>query len=118
MYKSPIELMYGQMDTMVETFCHQLEKKIDGDICEAILKIGINVDRDELLRALQYDRGQYEKGYRDGKADAMASIVHCKDCEHWQEHDGEMYCVCWANLMTDTAADDFCSYGERRTDNA
>ena len=41
-------------------------------------------------------------------------VVRCRDCKHWQEHDGEMYCGCWANLMTDPAADDFCSYGERR----
>jgi hypothetical protein len=40
--------------------------------------------------------------------------VPCKDCKHWLEHDGEMFCHCYANLMTDTAADDFCSYGERR----
>jgi hypothetical protein len=47
------------------------------------------------------------------KVDAV-EVVRCKDCKHWQEHDGDMYCGCWANLMTDTAADDFCSYGERK----
>ena len=41
-------------------------------------------------------------------------VCRCKDCVYWTEHDGEMFCSCWANLMTDTAADDFCSYGERR----
>ena len=27
---------------------------------------GIDVDKDELIKALQYDRGQYEKGYING----------------------------------------------------
>ena len=43
-------------------------------------------------------------------------VVRCRDCLYWEEYDGEMFCLCDANLMTDTAADDFCSYGERRTD--
>ena len=43
-------------------------------------------------------------------------VVRCKDCVYWKEHDGEMFCNHWGNLMTDTAQDDFCSYGERRTD--
>ena len=47
----------------------------------------------------------------------VVPVVRCKDCKHWEEHDGEMFCSCWANLMTDTAPDDFCSYGERK-DNA
>ena len=43
-------------------------------------------------------------------------VVRCKDCLYWEEYDGEMFCLCNVNLMTDTAADDFCSYGERRAD--
>ena len=41
-------------------------------------------------------------------------VVRCKDCLYWEEYDGEMFCLCNANLMTDTAPDDFCSYGERK----
>lgn len=32
-------------------------------------KCGVNVDKEELLKALKYDREQYEKGYRDAKAE-------------------------------------------------
>ena len=28
------------------------------------------IDKEELAKALQYDRGQYDKGYEDGRADA------------------------------------------------
>ena len=54
MYKSPIDIIYGQMETQME-----------GDILRAVQRYGINVDKEELLKALQYDRGQYEKGYKD-----------------------------------------------------
>ena len=38
----------------------------ENGICKAIKDMGIVVDKEELLKALQYDRGQYDKGYRDG----------------------------------------------------
>lgn len=58
MYRSPIEIIYGQMETQIE-----------GDILRAVQKYGINVDKEELIRALKYDRDQYEKGYDDAMAD-------------------------------------------------
>lgn len=35
-------------------------------------KVGINVDKEELLKALIYDRVQYDKGYED----AMNEVKH------------------------------------------
>ena len=106
MYRSPIEIIYGQMETQME-----------GDILRAVQNYGINVDKEELTRALQYDRNQYEKGYADGKADAMAELVRCKDCKHWNERDNIFSgcrCNCWKGIWDYTKPDDFCSYGERR----
>lgn len=60
MYKSPIEIIQGQM-----------QYQMDNDIYKAVLNYGINVDKEELLRALKYDRGQYEAGYRDGESEAI-----------------------------------------------
>lgn len=59
MYKSPIDIIYGQMETQLE-----------GTVLKAVQNVGVNVDKEELIRALQYDRDQYHKGYSDGKADA------------------------------------------------
>lgn len=59
MYKSPIELL-------IEEFDKKIVKKQDADIYQAVLNCGVNVDKDELIRALEYDRGQYEKGFREG----------------------------------------------------
>ena len=55
MYNSPINIIYGQM-----------QKQMEGDVLRAVQQYDINVDKDELIRALAYDRGQYEKGFRDG----------------------------------------------------
>ena len=38
------------------------------DVCSFNDKVEIVVDREELLKALNYDRKQYEKGFADGSA--------------------------------------------------
>lgn len=58
MYKSPIEVLIGNMQI------RQREEE-EKTIFESIQPLGINVDKEELIKALQYDRGQYEKGYRE-----------------------------------------------------
>lgn len=42
--------------------------KEDGDLMFTTIKreVGFEVDKDELISALQYDRNQYDKGYKDG----------------------------------------------------
>ena len=64
MYKSPVELVMGEM-----------RMKLNGTITQAIQDVDINVDKEELERALQYDRGQYDKGYSDGYKDAVKEFV-------------------------------------------
>ena len=111
MYESPIELLITEVT-------NQIFKEQDEAIYKSVLNYVPNVDRTELLRALQYDRNQYEKGYADGKADAMAEVVRCKDCKHYKKD--TMWCKVNSNPRSETYpnwyADDFCSYGERRTD--
>lgn len=55
MYKSPIEML-------TQSFNFQVEN----GVYKAVESYGINVDKDELLKALQYDRNQYDKGFADG----------------------------------------------------
>lgn len=69
-YESPIQLIYVNILRQME----------DG-IFKAVQECDIRVDRDELIRALQYDRAQYEKGYADGIAAAeKAPSGRCTDC--------------------------------------
>lgn len=45
---------------------NSIKENQEGVILEAVQKIGVDVDKEELLKALRYDRGQYEKGVADG----------------------------------------------------
>lgn len=63
MYESPIKIITGQMKTNYEN-----------EIYSAVQNVGINVDRDELLKALEYDRGQYEEGFREGEKHTLRQI--------------------------------------------
>ena len=111
MYRSPIEIFYQNVHA-------KFEKKLDSDICTAVMKYGIHVDKEELIRALKYDRGQFEKGYMDGRADARKEIVHCRECKHYRNDEGcTPHCYKYEGLYGHPKGDDFCSYGERRCDN-
>ena len=54
-YESPVKVIMGQM---------RMEQ--ENNIFKAIQDYGVDVDKDELIKALQYDRDQYEKGYING----------------------------------------------------
>jgi hypothetical protein len=58
MYESPI--------TITERFVNKAIEQMESDILTATVEYGINVNKDELIKALQYDRNQYTKGYADG----------------------------------------------------
>ena len=42
--------------------------------------------------------------------------VRCKDCKHHEHCDALLYCGHSRGLAGSVSPDDFCSYGERRTD--
>lgn len=63
MYKSPIEIIIGQIKTNYEN-----------EIYRAVQNVGINIDKGELLKALEYDRGQYEEGFREGEKHTLRQI--------------------------------------------
>jgi hypothetical protein len=70
-YKPSMEEMIREMSDMtykspVETIRQQVQAKFEGDVMELIHSYGINVDKDELVKALKYDRDQYRKGFEDG----------------------------------------------------
>ena len=43
----------------------------ENECMKAVQSCGFNVNKEELTKALQYDRGQYEKGYKDGYEKAI-----------------------------------------------
>ena len=68
MYQSPISIYETAMQTIME----QRENAIVAKVQDAF---DVQVDKEELIRALQYDRNQYEAGYRDGKAEATPKWI-------------------------------------------
>ena len=102
MFESPINLIMDDMKT-------ELVKKQEEQVLRAVQRFGIVIDKEELIRALKYDRDQYDKGYRD----AMSEIIRCKDCIHRGEKpiaDGRYWCDIHDTFMY------YCSDAEGRTD--
>ena len=111
MYESPIELSF--IDEIYSAIIDTTEREIENKIFKAVSNYGIDVDKEELLKALQYDRGQYDRGFIDGRISRDAEIVRCKDCIH-RYADG----MCFGRgvplqLVPD---DGFCDKGEREKD--
>lgn len=106
MYKSPIEIKLNDIVS-------DAVGKADEYIVSFVQQVGVNVDKDELIKALKFNREQYEKGWNDRDYE----IVRCKDC--WNslvipkemQNYAERYCEVWCAEMND---DDYCSCGKRR----
>ena len=99
-YRSPIEVIQTQFRSQVE-----------GEIYKAVINVGVDIDKDELIKALSYDRNQYQKGYSDRDAE----LVRCKDCKHSEEWYGDKRrCFLWHESGIDVFEDGFCNYGKRK----
>ena len=61
-YESPIMI--------ADKIVTEVEKDLEGKlVAKTKLLYDIDIDPDELKKALMYDRDQYQKGYNDGKMD-------------------------------------------------
>ena len=57
--------MFGY-DSPIQTIASQIEMSFDEQVYKAVQRVGIEVDKNELIKALRYDRQQYAKGFRTG----------------------------------------------------
>ena len=84
-WNSPINIITTGMHTQLE-----------GQVMKAVQNVGVVVDKDELIKCMNYDRDQYNQGYRNGRAMAFhncildngeycwqqcTAIEHCKECK-------------------------------------
>lgn len=74
-YKPPIELKCEKDIPIMEEFARKAANDVDRFVVNGCVKVGVKVDRDELVKALQYDRGQYEKGYAEGVLSATPKWI-------------------------------------------
>lgn len=74
-YQFPIELIQGDLQTQIEDNC-----------LKAVQSYGFNIDKEELRKALEYDRNQYDKGYADARkkyerpAGEWIKYIRCIEC--------------------------------------
>lgn len=60
-YIPPVEVFFNHM-------VKQIQQQTEDTICTKIIEqIGVEVDKEEMLKCLQYDRAQYEKGFADAR---------------------------------------------------
>ena len=88
MYESAVRIIHDD-----------LRIKQEESVMTVIQNLGIDVNKEELIKALQYDRDQYDKGYADGYEDAHEDIKKLPElmdeCDRlkkenemlWKKHD-------------------------------
>ena len=67
-WESPIHMNY-------QHHIQEINKTIEGEIMKAVVAVGVDVDKDRLLKALQDSKSFYEEGYYAGMRDAVP-VVH------------------------------------------
>lgn len=70
-YQSPIKL--------IEEANQRFRQSVDVNVYQAVLNIGIDVDREELVRALEYDRDQYYHGRQDERTHIITALMDLRD---------------------------------------
>ncbi len=85
-YESPISLIY-------ENAQRQMQIQLENGVYSAVQNVGIDVNKDELIKALQYDRQQYDKGYSDAMMNAVL-VVRCEDCIYSSYSRGGIFECC------------------------
>lgn len=87
-YESPIN---------IQEIASQIQEKVNADLEYSIMmqvRQVVNVDKDELIKALQYDRNQYEKGMQDAKKVLMPKCKYRGKCMSHPDISREYYDYC------------------------
>lgn len=74
-YDSPIRLFYQTVDNIKE----QVKGSCDQAVYQAVLNVGVDIDKDKLEQAIHQDRERYEEAYRRGYAKAQEDIIRYMD---------------------------------------
>ena len=73
MYESPITMYMSDIQ-------REIEKQTEEEMMVAINQsIGFDVDKNELIKALQYDREQYDKGFSDCKSYMLDKVKQARE---------------------------------------
>ena len=106
-------------ESPIKTICDEMQTQFEGEVLKAVQRVGIEVDKDQLIKALNYDRNQYAEGYKHGYSYAKSELIRCKDCKYWTyiRRTNRYWCKTDDGLYDlNPSPDDFCSRAERRSD--
>ena len=104
MYESPITIKVSEI-------IDEIVGAQDEKILRAVQRVVPEINEEELIKALRFDRGQYERGYED----ARRELVSCEECRYWSQKAGStsrLHVCAWHG--DETTAVDFCSRGCRK----
>lgn len=99
-YEPPIQIMLGQM---------RMEQ--ENGIYKVIQEQGIAVDKDELIKALRYDREQYDKGYVKGYNAGLTADKWISVDERLPDNHRAVLAVCKSTSISGGAIRAVGSYG-------
>ena len=106
----------------IDAVSNMLRRKfgIGGDLAEitlAELPSAQPYTDEEIKKIQELEQAQFDKirelAYQEGKADAMAEIIRCRDCKCWRELPNGCQGFCDMHSTYPTLTD-FCSWAERR----
>lgn len=66
-YQGPITFTFEEMTS-------EFIKQNEEAVLKAVMRCNVQVDKEELLKALKYDRGQFDKGYNAGFVEGCSAV--------------------------------------------
>lgn len=88
MYESPVRIFETEPNVIMRDIAKKMTENFDDAVMMEIQHTyHIDVDKDELVRALKYDRDQYDKGFKDGMSAMLEKMTDygynvCLLCKH------------------------------------
>ena len=76
-YESPIHIeRRAEFETNIKKMAQTFDEAVEKEVYTALMQQHIYVDKEELIKALQYDRNQYEKGYADAVEEFKTQMLN------------------------------------------
>lgn len=105
---------YEETNIITDSATNYIINRTEDDIvASASIAVGFKVDKEELIKALEYDRDQYSKGYDDGYEDAIQYGKPLGCWERYRDHWRCSVCKREKRFITDPKHNDdaiYCSH--------
>lgn len=90
-----MEIDWSNYEAPVQVVADKMNTKLEKHILQAIQNVGVVVDKEELIKAMNYDREQYSKGFKNGYNKAIDDFVNalCEGSKQQVELDEGVMCI-------------------------